>query len=108
MSEHRKMYRGRVTVTPAGEPPVERSIEIRELPDGRQRVRINGYGEGEVSIDDGGSFNNEPWATSEGELFRIRGVVEGHGGDRIQGGFTVSRDGNETATGRFDARKRRG
>lgn len=109
----RKVYRGRTTVTTsgAGGKPVEveRSITIREMEGGRRRVRVQGMGTGEIDPTDDADFNDQPWASADGDLHRIEGITEGWGGDRLSGGYKIkSHDGKEIAKGRFTARKRRG
>ncbi len=96
---------GRATITQPSGTEVDTSIHIDELSNGRHRVRVRNFGEGEIKLDDSGRFSDEPFAYS-GQLNRARGVVERGPEGSIKGHFNVERDGEEVARGSFKARKR--
>ncbi|PJA45229.1 hypothetical protein CO174_04350 [Candidatus Uhrbacteria bacterium CG_4_9_14_3_um_filter_50_9] len=89
--------------------PVEHRCVIRELPNGRHRVRIQGVGVGHVDMS-GSKFNDQPFSTTDAngypEIVRANGYTEGIS-DHLQGRFNVSSDdGNVIAEGEFDIRRR--
>lgn len=78
-------------------------IEVADLGNGRHRVRVDGFGECEADVGSDGHFNDAPFASGH-KIHRARGFVEASD-DHLSGGFTVERDGQEIARGRFDADK---